>query len=96
EDGLSDSDELTYGWSPTSDISPEQGSLGDADNDGLFNLAEIALGLNPTQIDTDADGWSDSVEVEQHWDGLDVGSPGYHPNDDTDIPNQLEDAGLST
>ncbi|WP_210448011.1 hypothetical protein, partial [Vibrio crassostreae] len=83
-DGLSDSDELTYGWSPTSEASPEQGSLGDADNDGLFNLAEIALGLNPTQVDTDADGWSDSIEVEQDWDGLDAGSPSYHPNDDAD------------
>ncbi|MFL9806314.1 hypothetical protein AB6D40_022685 [Vibrio cyclitrophicus] len=65
-------------------MSPEGGAFGDADNDGLFNLAEIALGLNPIQVDTDGDGWSDSIEVEQGWDGLDAASPGYHPGDDTD------------
>ena len=83
-DGLTDGDELHYGWSPTSEVSPEGGAFGDADNDGLFNLAEIALGLNPIQVDTDGDGWSDSIEVEQGWDGLDAASPGYHPGDDTD------------
>ncbi len=35
----------------------------DADNDGLTNAQEIALGTNPTVADTDGDGVDDGVEV---------------------------------
>lgn len=38
------------------------GANGDADSDGLTNALEIALGFNPTQGDTDGDGWDDGVE----------------------------------
>jgi hypothetical protein len=37
---------------------------GDADNDGLLNLAEYNHGTNPTNPDTDGDGMPDGWEVE--------------------------------
>ena len=36
---------------------------GDADNDGLTNAQEIALGTDPFNRDTDGDGYSDGDEV---------------------------------
>ncbi len=52
---------------------------GDADNDGLTNAEEIALGTNPFNWDTDSDGYSDGTEVNAGTDPKDRGSiPNYH------------------
>ena len=42
----------------------------DSDNDGIIDRDEIALGLNPNNRDTDADGINDGVEV-----GPDISNP---------------------
>jgi hypothetical protein len=42
----------------------------DADNDGLTNEQEIALGTDPLKADTDGDGYSDKVEVDAGSDPL--------------------------
>jgi hypothetical protein len=39
---------------------------GDSDNDGLLDAQELAAGTNPTNADTDGDGFSDLVEVTIH------------------------------
>ncbi|MDP3298128.1 MAG: Ig-like domain-containing protein [Thermodesulfovibrionia bacterium] len=58
---------------------------GDADNDGLTNAEEVALGTNPFNWDTDGDGYSDGEEVNK----------GSNPNDANSIPNvpPVADAG---
>ena len=38
----------------------------DSDEDGLTNIQEYALGLNPLIADTDEDGLLDGVEVNDH------------------------------
>jgi hypothetical protein len=53
------------------------GLNGDADNDGLSNSQEIALGTDPLNPDTDGDGWSDREEV---LDGTDPLDPLSHPS----------------
>ena len=40
-------------------------AAGDLDNDGLTNLQEYQLSTNPTNRDTDGDGYNDGREVEQ-------------------------------
>ena len=40
-----------------------QTDSGDADGDGISNLNEYLLGLNPTSADTDGDGYTDYQEV---------------------------------
>jgi hypothetical protein len=52
-------------------------SLGDADNDGVTNEQEVALGTNPFNPDTDGDGYSDGEEVEA---GSDPTNPASIPN----------------
>lgn len=41
---------------------PENGAAGDPDSDGLTNLEELDLGTDPTDEDTDDDGFTDGVE----------------------------------
>jgi hypothetical protein len=53
---------------------------GDADNDGLTNAQEIALGTDPFNRDTDGDGYSDGEEVKAGSNPLDKDSiPNYPP-----------------
>lgn len=47
----------------------------DADGDGLSNLEECTLGTDPSDPDTDGDGWSDGDEVDQ------LGSDPLDPDD---------------
>jgi hypothetical protein len=66
--------------SPTSD----QTTAPDADGDGLTNVEEALYGTNPNNVDSDGDGFSDSVEV------INLYNPaGY-------TPNKLIEAGLVT
>ncbi len=53
-DGLPDDWENDYGLNPADDgrIDPLQGSGGDPDTDGISNLMEYALGLDPSTADT--------------------------------------------
>ena len=72
EDGLTDGWEVKYGlnatWSGDASL--------DGDNDGLTNLEEFKINIDPTDSDTDDDGLSDGDEVKIH---------GTDPNDsDTD------------
>ena len=59
-DGMPDTFEETYGLS-TFDAS--DASL-DADNDGLSNLDEFNAGSDPTNPDTDGDGFNDSEDLD--------------------------------
>ena len=52
------------------DGNDNDGPLGDADNDGLTNAQEAALGTDPDIADTDADGTDDLIEV-----GSDIANP---------------------
>ncbi|MBM3988963.1 MAG: hypothetical protein FJ294_13515 [Planctomycetes bacterium] len=49
----------------------------DFDDDGLFNVPEVALATNPTKPDTDADGFLDGTEV----------TFGSNPSDPLSLPN---------
>lgn len=60
-DGLPDWFERLYG-SVLDPNTPNQGGL-DGDNDGLTNLQEFQLGLNPASDDTDGDGLKDGAEI---------------------------------
>lgn len=60
-DGMSDPFELQYGLNPNSAAD----AILDNDNDGLSNLEEAIIGSAPDKIDTDEDGVSDFVEVNQ-------------------------------
>ena len=94
-DGLNDAVEVQYSWSPVSDQSPTNGSLGDFDGDNLSNIGEVILGLNltladtDTDTDTDSDGRSDLLEVQQGWGGTSVASPFYNTTGDEDGDNLL-------
>jgi RHS repeat-associated protein len=63
-DGIPDEWELANGLDPydPSDSSDPAHESSDPDRDGLTNLQEYNLGLNPRDADTDHDGWSDSAE----------------------------------
>lgn len=58
-DGMSDNFELQYGFDARN---PDDANL-DSDGDGLSNLEEFRLGINPLNPDTDGDGFSDGDEV---------------------------------
>lgn len=64
-DGLPDSWEMEKFGNLTS-----QNGQGDADSDGVSNLLEYQLGLNPNLADTDGDGFSDKVELDLGTDPL--------------------------
>lgn len=57
-DGLPDDWETLYGLDPNSERGND-GAYGDPDRDGLTNLAEYLAGTNPTDWDSDGDGFSD-------------------------------------
>ena len=54
DDGLSNSDEYSYGTDPNS---------ADSDGDGIADGAEVDLGIDPANSDTDGDGDSDNDEI---------------------------------
>lgn len=58
-DGLVDTWEMLHFGNLTS-----QSGGGDADGDGVSNLLEMQLGLNPKLADTDGDGFSDFAELQ--------------------------------
>jgi len=90
-DGMDDAWELSNGLSPT-DPTGENGPEGDADGDGLSNLAECENGTNPNEGDTDRDGLGDLWEVENNLDANDVGGingPDGDPDSDG-MPNLEE------
>lgn len=57
-DGLPDWWETLYGLDPNSDRGAD-GAYGDGDRDGLTNIAEYLADTDPTNWDTDGDGYSD-------------------------------------
>lgn len=65
KDGMRDKWELTYGLNTSIDDSSD-----DADGDGLTNLREFQLRLNPISDDTDSDGMPDGWEVDNGLDPL--------------------------
>jgi len=65
EDGMSDDWEDQYGLNPNDPTDAK----GDIDGDGLTNLNEYTYGTDPTNKDTDGDGFLDGEEV----------SAGYNP-----------------
>ncbi len=75
-DGLSDLYEEANQLDP--DAPGDQ--LLDLDADGLFTLAEAALGTDPRNPDTDGDGWDDGLETLQGTDPL-VPDPPPPPDD---------------
>lgn len=58
-DGMPNWWEWQYGLNPTN----SNDATNDLDGDGVINLSECQAGLSPTNSDTDADGASDSDEV---------------------------------
>jgi len=65
DDDLPDAWELANGLDPTDNgrIDPKNGPNGDADGDGLSNLAEWKAGTRANLADTDGDGMSDWEEI---------------------------------
>ena len=61
-DGLPDGWEVDYGLDPL-DGSGANGATGDPDGDGLFNALEFQWFVNPSEKDSDEDGFSDGDEV---------------------------------
>lgn len=61
-DGLSDGWEVEHGLSATSSAGVS-GAFGDPDGDGLTNLEEYGLGVDPRNPDTDGDGIPDGEEA---------------------------------
>lgn len=58
-DGMPDDWELKYGLDPNNPMD----ALLDLDNDSLMNLEEYKLGTDPTDYDTDNDGYSDKIDA---------------------------------
>jgi thiol-disulfide isomerase/thioredoxin len=91
-DGLSDSEEQSYGTDPNDP---------DSDNDGLMDGEEISLGTDPTNSDTDGDSYSDYSELVEGTDPLDPEDPGipsYYiggwPHNSDDVKDAIDDPGL--
>ena len=61
----SDNDDLPDLWELAHFADLDENASGDADQDGLTNLQEYQMGLNPIVADTDGDGVSDGAEVAQ-------------------------------
>jgi PKD repeat protein len=57
-DGATDTDTVTVGV-----VDPENCSAQDFDDDGLTGCEETAIGTDPTDLDTDGDGFPDGAEV---------------------------------
>lgn len=65
-------------------------SFVDADNDGLYDEAEILYGTDPRQSDTDSDGFADGEEVKHGYEPL-IAEPGQRMID----PSLVEILGKS-
>lgn len=64
-DGMGDAYEIEVGLSPTDNGATDpvrEGASGDFDGDGVDNLTEHDNGTDPTNPDTDGDGFEDGVE----------------------------------
>ena len=70
-DGLPDGWEVGHGLNPLSDAGKD-GADGDPDHDGVTNAQELAADANPRNIDSDGDGYSDSLEIAQGYDPADA------------------------
>lgn len=57
-----DADGLPDAWEMQNFAGLSQNAAGDYDGDGLTNLQEFQLGLNPTEMDTDGNGIADADE----------------------------------
>jgi len=68
-DGYSDEQEIRAGYSPYNP-EPVKFSKSDVDGDGVSDYFEHAFGTNPFAIDTDADGYSDFMEIDNAFDPL--------------------------
>ena len=68
-----DEDEMTDAWEIANGLDPEdpEDAGQDADNDGLNNLKEFQLGLDPNSKDTDGDGAEDGFEFDNDSDPKD-------------------------
>jgi uncharacterized repeat protein (TIGR02543 family) len=88
-DGFTDGWEVDNGYNPLDSSDPAPS--GDEDDDGLTNHEESLLGTDPTNHDTDGDGFSDKWEVDNGFNPLDSSDPA--PSDDADsdgLTNQEE------
>ncbi len=89
-DGLSDSYEVTHSLDPLN----YSDATGDADLDGLNNLWEFKLGLNPRSADSDSDSVPDALE-DFDGDGLgtlaEVATHGSDPNQPDSDADGLND-----
>jgi len=61
-----DNDGLRDDWESSSFGDTSQTPGGDFDSDGLTNMEEFTLQLNPANVDTDGDGLSDGAERNTH------------------------------
>lgn len=59
-DGMPDEWEIAYGLNPVDSSDAHQ----DSDGDGLDNLSEFVLGTDPTNPDTDGDGFLDQYDTD--------------------------------
>ncbi len=77
-DGLPDAWELERGLDASlrHDV---HGAYGDPDEDGLLNLDEYQAGTSPSSADTDADGFSDFLEI----------ASGHDPREVTSFPGSV-------
>ena len=70
-DGYSDWNELVNGFSPHNAI-PVKMENNDLDSDGLSDRMELNFHTNLTKADTDGDGYSDGIEIENGFNPLDI------------------------
>lgn len=87
--GDTDGDQLPDGWEVQWSLNPlsvtgRDGTYGDSDRDGVSNIRELIYGSSPTSKDTDGDGSSDGIEVNQGTYANDASDDGKAPDwDDT-------------